>query len=116
MLGLAVPAGQQVDQDVVGQVLDGVLGGVGKHGVGQAVVVDHEVAGERDTTGRRKDAAHPVAEQVLVKAHRHDRIGEHGVGALQVVLTGRLHMQQQQHRGGRRAVVGDFVARPYPHL
>ena len=63
---LAVPAGEQVDQDVGGQVLDRDLLRTRGDGVGLPVVLDDQVIPEDQPTGRRQQLRGTVAEAVGV--------------------------------------------------
>ena len=90
MVGVAVAAAEQVDQNVIGQLLDRNLLGLRRHLVGEAAVVDDKVAGDGDGACWRGDAAADVAVEVAVVLHRHGRVEHHDGGPRKVVEPARV--------------------------
>jgi hypothetical protein len=87
VLSLAVAAGQQEDDHLVGQVLHRVLDGVGRDLVGLARVAHHEIGGEHGAPGGQHQTAAKVAVGVVILGDRYVRIGPDEVGRLQILVA-----------------------------
>lgn len=108
-VALAVPAGEQVREGVVGQNSDGHLGGARSDLVGQPAVRDDEVRRQRDRTGWRDGARALVAERVDEGPERGAVTRRHAAGTAEIAHPRRMDAEERHHRRRGLAAQGDLV-------
>src|SRR6266700_1082279 len=85
-----------------------MLKGRGKDRVRQTGVANDAIGGKAHLTGRRHDAAAPVAEHVAIGRDRHRRVGGQVVGYDDVRGTGEVRSEHHDYRRRLREIVEHF--------
>ncbi len=110
LVGLAVAARHQIEQHVVGQLIDRKLLRGRHDGIGQSGIPHQRAAAQCHAAGRRHQPAADVAKAVVVKSDRHVRLGDDGFGADDVGTARGMNPEHDHHRRRLHRRVSDLEA------
>src|SRR5271166_1908687 len=115
-IGFAIPAPEQEDKRVLGQVRHGNLLRLGNDDVGESSVVDERIGRDARAALGRNNAGAPVAKVVTIGCDRDRRVDHQVVTADQIGHAAEVDVEVEYHRGWLRAVVDHFEADVNLHL
>ena len=115
-VGVAIPAGQQVQDGVIGQFGQRRLGQPRKDRVRQTLAADHAVTADRKAAHRRHKPSAHIAETVAVQPRRHPWRGHNLALGKDIIAPLVAHRQHRDHRCILRASDGDVVPNSHQHI
>ena len=110
LVGLAIAARHQIEQQFVRQLVDRQLLRGRHHHVGQAGIAHQRAAAQGHAAGGRDEAAADIAKTVAIEADRHVGLGDDALGADDVGKARRMDREHDHHRRRLRRRIGNLEA------
>ncbi len=115
LVGLAIAARHQVQQQLVRQLVDRDLLRGRHHDVGQSGIAHQRAAAQGHAAAGGHQPAADIAKTVAIKSDRHVRLGDDGFGADDVGKARGVNAEHDHHRRRLQRGVGNLETDPDFH-